>query len=139
MFCELTRDSIANATTHAETESVSVPDPRIRAVVALAPMAVVFTPESLATIRVPVHLMMAEQDQVLVGRYHGGRVAAGLPGVQTTIVAGAGHFAFMAPSRMPLPSATGDAAADPTGFDRPAFLRRLEDQVAAFFAAQWPN
>jgi predicted dienelactone hydrolase len=41
---------------------VSVPDRRIGAVVALAPMAVVFTPESLAAITVPVRVIMAEPD-----------------------------------------------------------------------------
>jgi predicted dienelactone hydrolase len=43
----------------------SLPDRRIRAVVALAPMAVVFTSESLAAIKVPVRVMMAERDAVL--------------------------------------------------------------------------
>jgi predicted dienelactone hydrolase len=46
---------------------VSVGDRRIRAVVALAPMAVVFTPESLAAITVPVRVIMAEHDAVLNG------------------------------------------------------------------------
>jgi hypothetical protein len=52
-------------------------------------------------------------------------------------VAGAGHFAFMAQPTFPLPSAAGDAAANPPGFDRVAFLPTLESQVAEFFADQW--
>ncbi|GAB3758933.1 hypothetical protein GCM10028796_05350 [Ramlibacter monticola] len=43
-------------------QRVSVSDGRIRAVVVLAPMAVVFTAESLAAIKVPVRVMMAERD-----------------------------------------------------------------------------
>lgn len=120
-----------------EMQIVSVPDPRIRAVVALAPMAVVLTPESLAAITVPVRVLVAEKDVVLNGSYHGGHVVAHLPGVQASTVAGAGHFAFMAQSTVPLPSAAGDAAANPEGFDRLAFLPELEDQVAGFFADQW--
>jgi len=116
---------------------VSVPDRRIRAVVALAPMAVVFTPESLAAITIPVRVLVAEKDAVLNGAYHGGHVVAHLPAAQAGTVAGAGHFAFMAPSTMPLPSAAGDAAADPEGFDRATFLTELENQVAGFFASQW--
>lgn len=116
---------------------VSVPDPRIRAVVVLAPMAVVLTPESLAAIRVPVRVLVAEQDAVLSHAYHGAHVVAHLPGAAATTVAGAGHFAFMAQSTIPLPSAAGDAAANPPGFDRVAFLAELDDQVAGFFAAQW--
>jgi len=120
-----------------EARPVSVPDRRIRAVVALAPMAVVFTAESLAAITVPVRVIVAEHDAVLSGKYHGGHVVASLPGVQASTAAGAGHFAFMAQPTFPLPSAAGDAAANPPGFDRAAFLLRLENEVAAFFAAQW--
>jgi predicted dienelactone hydrolase len=120
-----------------EARPVSVPDRRIRAVVALAPMAVVFTAESLAAIMVPVRVIVAEQDAVLSGKYHGGHVVASLPGAQASTVAGAGHFAFMAQPTFPLPSAAGDASANPPGFDRVAFLPRLENEVAAFFAEQW--
>ncbi len=120
-----------------DARPVSVPDRRIRAVVALAPMAVVFTPESLAAITVPVRVIVAEQDAVLNGKYHGGHVAASLARAQSSTVAGAGHFAFMAQPTFPLPSAAGDAAANPAGFDRVAFLPELENQVAGFFADQW--
>lgn len=118
-------------------QRVAVADHRIRAVVALAPMAVVFTPESLAAIKVPVRIIMAEHDAVLNGRYHGQYVAASLPGAKASTVAGAGHFAFMAQPTFPLPSAAGDASANPPGFDRVAFLPGLESQVAEFFAQQW--
>lgn len=116
---------------------VSVADPRIRAVVALAPMAVVFTPQSLAAISVPVKVVMAERDVVLQGRYHGQHVAAHLPGVDASTVPGAGHFAFMAQAAWPLPSDAGDAAANPEGFDRVAYHATLENQVAEFLGRQW--
>jgi predicted dienelactone hydrolase len=120
-----------------DAQQASVADRRIRAVVALAPMAVVLTPESLAAITVPVRVIMAERDAVLTGKYHGGHVVASLPSAQSSTVAGAGHFAFMAQPTFPLPSAAGDAAANPPGFDRVAFLPTLENQVAEFFADQW--
>lgn len=120
-----------------DAERVSVADRRIRAVFVLAPMAVVLTPESLAAIRIPVRVLVAEQDVVLNSAYHGGHVAAHLPGARAGTLAGAGHFAFMAQSTIPLPSAAGDAAANPPGFDRLAFLADLDAQVAAFFAEQW--
>jgi predicted dienelactone hydrolase len=116
---------------------VAVADPRIRAVVVMATMAVVLTPQSLASIRVPVRVLIAEQDLVLHTPYHGGHVLAHLPGAQGRTVAGAGHFAFMAQATMPLPSPAGDAAGNPPGFDRPTFLAALDDEVAGFFAAQW--
>ena len=120
-----------------DAERVSVADRRIRAVFALAPMAVVLTPESLAAIRMPVRVLVAEKDVVLNTRYHGAYVVAQLPNVRAGTVAGAGHFAFMAQSTIPLPSAAGDAAANPPGFDRRVFLADLDQQVAAFFAEQW--
>ena len=100
-------------------------------------MAVVFTAESLATITVLVRVIVAERDAVLNSKYHGGRVVASLPTAQASTVPGAGHFAFMAQSAIPLPSAAGDAAANPPGFDRVAYLPELENQVAEFFANQW--
>ena len=105
--------------------------------VVLAPMAVVFTPQSLAAISVPVLVIMAEKDAVLNRKYHGGYVAGNLPRAQVSTVGGAGHFAFMAQPTFPLPSAAGDAAANPPGFDRMAILPALESQVAEFFAVQW--
>lgn len=150
-FCSLAKDSslgpagslwaaspsaAANAGA-PDADLVSVPDARITAAVVMAPMAVVLTPQSLATIRVPVRVLIAEEDAVLHTPYHGGHVLAHLPGARGRNVAGAGHFAFMAQSTMPLPSAAGDAAANPPGFDRPAFLVALDDEVAEFFAAQW--
>jgi multimeric flavodoxin WrbA len=116
---------------------VAVPDSRIRAVVALAPMAVVFTPESLGSITVSVRVIMAERDDVLNGKYHGGHAVAHLPGAQASTAAGAGHFAFMAQPVAPMPSAAGDAAINPSGFDRAAYLEVLERQVTGFFDKQW--
>lgn len=146
-FCDLAKAPAGNPAAAQPTAAVvalapdaalvSVADRRIRAVVVLAPMAVVLTPQSLAALDVPVRVFIAEQDAVLNTRYHGAQVVANVPGVKASTVAGAGHFAFMAQATMPLPSAAGDAAANPAGFDRPAFLRDLDDQVAAFFAAQW--
>jgi len=115
---------------------VSVADLRIRAVVAMAPMAVVFTPDSLKAISVPVRQMVAERDAVLTGKYHGGYVAANLPAAQASTVPGAGHFAFMAQSVWPLASEAGDAAANPEGFDRVAYHATLENEVADFLDRQ---
>ena len=115
---------------------VSVADPRIRAVVAMAPMAVVFTQGSLKAISVPVRLMVAERDAVLTGKYHGGYVAANLHAAQASTVPGAGHFAFMAQSVWPLASEAGDAAANPEGFDRVAYHATLENEVAEFLDRQ---
>lgn len=142
-YCSLAKGSggeapaTAASTAAPDAQPVSVADRRIRAVVALAPMAVVFTPESLAGITVPVRVIMAEHDAVLNGKCHGQYVVANLPRAQVSTVAGAGHFAFMAQPTFPLPSPAGDASSNPPGFDRVAFLPTLDSQVAEFFAEQW--
>ena len=84
-----------------------------------------------------MRVIMAERDTVLVGKYHGEHVLANLPAARGSTVPGAGHFAFMAQPTIPLPAAAGDAAGNPSGFDRMAFLPTLENQVAGFFAEQW--
>jgi len=81
---------------------------------------------------------MAEHDAVLTARYHGGHVAAHVPGSQASTVPGAGHFAFMAVPQHSLPSDSGDVAADPPGFDRGAYQDTLAREVLAFWGRVWP-
>ena len=110
-----------------------VGDPRVRAVVALAPLGVVFTADSLARIHLPVAVYTAELDRFLVPRFHAEWVAANLPGAEHHRVANAWHYAFLDPPRMAIPSEDGDLRADPPGFDRPAFLKQLARDLPAFF------
>lgn len=116
---------------------VTVADPRIGAVVAMAPMAVVFTPASLRAVSIPVRLLVAGRDAVLNGPYHGSYVATHMPSAKASTVPGAGHFAFMAQPVWPLPSEAGDVAANPEGFDRVAYHATLENEVAEFLGMQW--
>lgn len=117
-YCALARGGAVSETPGAQAATaistaapdpgpVAVPDRRIRAVVALAPMAVVFTPESLASITVPVLVVVAEHDTVLNGKYHGGYVVANLPAAQATTAAGANTSPSWRnrPSRCPRPQA----------------------------------
>lgn len=113
-----------------------VRDARIRAVAALAPMAVVLTPESLAQVSVPTTIFVAEHDAVLTGRHHGGHAARHIPGAQLSTVAGAGHFAFMSRPLQSIAADAGDPSHDPAGFDRAAFLERLGDELVAWFDGQ---
>lgn len=108
-------------------------DPRVRAVVALAPLGVVFTKESLAAIKAPASVYAAANDRWLVPRFHAGWIAENVPGVAFQSVPSAWHFAFMDKSSAPIPTPDGDASADPPGFDRAAFLARLRDEVVVFF------
>ncbi len=109
------------------------PDTRIRAAVLAAPVGALFGPEDLAGLRIPVRLYRAERDSE-IGAAQVERIRTLLtPRPDYRVVTGAGHFAFMAPFPAGIAADVGPAAQDPPGFDRPAFLARLNGEVAAFF------
>ena len=110
-------------------------DPRVRAVMALAPMGVAFSASSLASITVPVAIYAGEKDSFLVPRFHAQWVMQNMRGANTTlqVVPNAGHYAFMNTPTMNLPSPDGSVAGDPQGFDRAAFLDRLAQESITFF------
>ncbi|MGE0424815.1 MAG: alpha/beta hydrolase family protein [Reyranellaceae bacterium] len=117
----------------AETLLAPTADTRVRAVVAMAPLGVMFTSASLAGIRTPMAIYAAELDRWLVPRFHADWIAQNVPGVSFQRVPNAWHFAFMDRPGMPIPTPDGDAAADPPGFDRAALLARLALELPAFF------
>lgn len=121
----------ANAYTTPSTR-----DDRIRAFVAMAPMAVVLTPESLAQVNRPVKVYVAEKDEVLNGNYHGGFAAKHMPSAVLVNVPQAGHFAFMSKTTMSVATDAGDPNADPAGFDRAAYLAKVQEELVAYFNAQ---
>jgi hypothetical protein len=49
------------------------------------------------------------------------------------LVPDAWHFAFIDPPTSATPTEDGDLRDDPPGFDRSAFLRRLQSEVPDFF------
>jgi predicted dienelactone hydrolase len=108
-------------------------DKRVRAVVAMAPMGVVFTESSLAGIDIPTSIYAAASDRWLVPRFHAEWIAKNVPRAEFHPVANAWHFAFMDRPSVPTPSLDGDAAADPPGFDRAAFLAQLRSEILVFF------
>jgi predicted dienelactone hydrolase len=132
IFCGMGRSGAPAA---AATSPAALADTRVRAVVALAPVGVVFTSRSLASIRIPVAIYEAEADRFLVPRFHAEWIAKALPGVQLHRVPLAWHFAFLDPPAMAIPSEDGDIGADPPGFDRRAFLGQLAAELTEFFDA----
>lgn len=108
-------------------------DRRIRAVVAMAPMGVVFTASSLAGIDIPVSVYAAQDDRWLVPRFHAEWIAKNVLRAEFHPVANAWHFAFMDRPNLPTPTLDGDAAADPPGFDRIVFLAQLRSEILIFF------
>jgi len=139
VFCRLSHSigggsAQAGAAADGREEPVQA-DPRVRTVMALAPMGVAFSASSLASITVPVAIYAGEKDTFLVPRYHAQWVMQNMRGanVMLRLVPNAGHYAFMNTPTLDLPSPDGSVAADPQGFDRAAFLDRFAQESIAFF------
>jgi predicted dienelactone hydrolase len=116
--------AFGGAATRAATRDVgAIPelrDPRVRAIVLMAPNAAPFTDEALAQVAVPVLVYAAENDDLTRVQYHAERVARALPLAECVLVKGAGHFSFVASFPTALKIVAGEAARDPEGFDRDA-------------------
>jgi predicted dienelactone hydrolase len=135
IFCSLGRATPPSSDTQTPTPTPMPPliDPRVRAVVAMAPVGAAFSAQALAKIRIPTVIYGAASDRFLVPRFHAEWVARHVPGAEVHHIPQAWHFAFMDAPTLPIPSADGDVAADPPGFDRPAFLQQLQQELPAFF------
>lgn len=108
-------------------------DARVRAVAALAPVAVMFGAESLAAINIPAIVYAGEKDTFLVPRYHAEWLRQNMARAEYRAIPNAGHYAFIDTPSMPIPSPDGDLRADPDGFDRAVFQEELAVELNRFF------
>jgi predicted dienelactone hydrolase len=130
--------SFGGAAAREATRTVgSIPDlrdPRVRAIVLMAPNAAPFPDDTLARVAVPVRVYGAERDDLTLARYHATRLARVLPPqTEYVLVAGAGHFSFMTPFPWVLKIVAGEAARDPDGFDRAAMHVVMNPEIVDFF------
>ncbi|MGK3991356.1 alpha/beta fold hydrolase [Sorangium sp. So ce136] len=113
-------------------------DPRVKALVLMAPAACWFVPNhALQDVRVPILLLAAEHDRI-APRWQGQLVLDLVPDraqVTYKIVENAGHFSFLSPFPPPMCSPGFLPATDPPGFDREAFQRQLQEDVRGFLDA----
>ena len=113
------------------------PDPRVAAVSLAVPVGVIFTPESLARIRIPVGLSTSGDDGVLLPRFHSQHVLKHCPPCTTlSDHPQAGHFNWLSP----WPASVAQTVADTQmrgGLPNPAFTdadrQKAFDQIAIFF------
>ena len=116
------------------------PDRRIAAVSLLVPVAAIFSPESLARIRIPVGLTTAGNDGVVLPRFHSGHVLAHC--TTCTVLsdhASAGHFDWLSP----WPASAAKSVADTQmrgGLPNPTFSddarQTAFERIALFFKQQ---
>lgn len=115
-------------------------DARVRAVVLMAPMGVIFSDAgSLSRVTVPVLLFRAERDAVLRYPCHVQSIAEKLPRQpQYLVVPNGGHFSFLAPFPEEQKKTVGAPGRDPEGFDRVAFHERMNATILEFFEKSLP-
>lgn len=88
----------ATTASDAERPGDARPDPRIAAVTLAVPVAAPFSAESLSRIQVPVAVVSADRDQVLLPRHHAEHVLANCKTCTRLMdLRGAGHFDILWP------------------------------------------
>ncbi len=111
------------------------PDPRVRALVLLAPATPWFlSPGALTEVRAPILMLTAEHDPH-TPEGHAEIVRRGLPPsvrVEHRVIAGAGHFSFQSPFPPAMAAPGFLPAQDPPGFDRASFQATLHADVEEF-------
>lgn len=113
-------------------------DERIKAAVLAVPaLGFTFTPDRLATVKVPLQLWRAEKDDVTPHPWHADTVRQALPAPPDyRVVANAGHFDFIVPCTPQVATAAAFLCQEAPGFDRAAFHDQFNGEVVAFFTRE---
>ena len=110
-------------------------DPRVQALVLLAPAAFFFdAPDALRAVDLPILLIEGERDDITPldqGEIIRGGVADARR-VDSRVEPGAGHFSFISPFPPALRKPEFAPSQDPPGFDREAFHRRYPQEIVAW-------
>jgi predicted dienelactone hydrolase len=111
-------------------------DPRIKAAVVADPLAIFFTAESFAAVKIPVQVWASERGGDGVTPESVAAVNRTLPTRhEYHVVPNSGHFAFViCPPAMA--KAAPEICTDAPGFDRVAFHKQLNADVVAFFQTE---
>jgi predicted dienelactone hydrolase len=112
-------------------------DSRIKAAVIADPLAVVFTADSFAAIKVPIQLWASERGGDGVTPDSAPAVDRELPAQhEFHVVPNSGHFAFLMPCPAALAAIRPEFCSDAPGFDRVAFHKQLDADILRFFRKQ---
>lgn len=109
-------------------------DPRVRALLLMAPLSLMFGRQTLGDVHVPTLIYSGDQDQLLAFDKNAGALARKLPErPDYRVIVGGGHFVFMAPctdvQRTAMPGLCNDAE----GVDRVQVHRDLVTEASRFF------
>jgi predicted dienelactone hydrolase len=111
-------------------------DPRIKALILMAPAAAFFIPEhALYKVDIPMLLLIAEQDEITPLKWTADVILNGVPDkskVTLKTISNAGHFSFISPFPAAMKKPNFRPATDPEGFDREEFHKILPTEVLNF-------
>lgn len=109
-------------------------DPRVRAVVALAPaLGSAFDPKSLAEVRVPVKIIVGDRDQQAEPRYNAERIVREVPYASLDLLPQVSHYTFLAECTLRGSWLVSDLCSEPGGVDRAAVHHQVAADARAFF------
>jgi predicted dienelactone hydrolase len=112
-------------------------DPRIRAVFAMAPaMGPAFAASDLASIHIPVAIVVGDTDETAPSRTNAARFARLIPGATLTELAGVGHLTFSS-ACTPAGLAALPSCHDRAGVDRGMVQNETADLAYRFFQSAW--
>lgn len=115
-------------------------DSRVGAIVAVAPVGAGFGPRAFESVTVPVQVHQLGDDLVLRWPWHARHVSRLIGDrARLTVHPGVHHFAFVSPFPAVLAGVVGAPARDPDGFDRAAFIARINEQIIGFLAEALPG
>lgn len=112
-------------------------DPRISAYVLLAPVSVIFPPETLKSVKAPTLIYVGDQDLELSPEENAMALARDLPDAQLHVIEKAGHFTFLAPCSADLTKLVAGFCIDNPGIVRTALHQRINAEIAEFFSKNW--
>ncbi|WP_026145625.1 alpha/beta hydrolase family protein [Pseudomonas asplenii] len=112
-----------------------VSDPRVHALMLMAPLGLMFGRHTLADVHVPVLMYSGDGDKLVFPDKNAAALARKLPEApQFKLIAGAGHFVFMAPCSEEQLHATPGLCTDPEGVNRADIHRDLIFEAGRFFS-----
>ncbi len=107
-------------------------EPRLKALVLMDPLSLLFDPASLASIRIPVLLLRPQDDSYLSAAHNAQALARSLPDPPEEIVVPGRHFVFIDPCPEKLVAEAALVCKDAPGIDRAAIHRKIEGDIVRF-------
>lgn len=110
----------------------SMQDLRLKALVLMDPLAIMFDSTGLAAVAMPTLLLRPENEDYLGSTRNARALAAELPNPPRQIVVPGGHFVFLEPCPAAVAEAVALLCKDAPGVDRAAVHGRVRSEITAF-------